>query len=150
MWIWHRKKKNSKKVLFAWKKPPKTRFLTSSSKQIIIIIKQTVSITKLVNLVMRAPSPLIFTLTGLLTDSSLSSACQLRECLQVIFVFMFVSRKKQKWTALFWSKCVVTREFSLLVRDSLKKILWKKFEHLALVHWLVLQCSCYWGCLGTA
>ena len=36
-------KKNSKKVLFAWQKPPKTRFLTSSSKQIIIIIKQTVT-----------------------------------------------------------------------------------------------------------
>ena len=89
-------KKNSKRVLFAWKKPPKTRFLTSSSKQ-IIIIKQTVSITKLVNLVMRAPSPLIFTLTGLLADSFLSSACQLRECLQVIFVLFHVCfKKKQK------------------------------------------------------
>lgn len=90
-------KKNSKKVLFAWKKPPKTRFLTSSSKQIIIIIKQAVSITKLVNLVMRAPLPLIFTLTGLLVDSSLFSACQLRECLQLfLYYFMFVLRKKQK------------------------------------------------------
>ena len=88
-------KKNSKRVLFAWKKPPNTRFLTSSSKQIIIIIKQTVSITKLVNLVMRVPSPLIFTLTGLLADSSLFSACQLRECLQLIFVLFYVCFKKK-------------------------------------------------------
>ena len=88
-------KKNSKRVLFAWKKPPKTRFLTSSSKQIIIIIKQTVSITKFVNLVMRAPSPLIFTLTGLLADSSFFSACQLRECLQFIFVLFYVCFKKK-------------------------------------------------------
>ena len=88
-------KKNSKRVLFAWKKPPNTRFLTSSSKQIIIIIKQTVSITKLVNLIMRVPSPLIFTLTGLLADSSLFSACQLRECLQLIFVLFYVCFKKK-------------------------------------------------------
>ena len=88
------RKKNSKKVLFPWKKPPKTRFLTSSSKQ-IIIIKQTVSITKLVNLGMRAPSPLIFTLTGLLADSSLFSACQLRECLQLFFVLFYVCFKKK-------------------------------------------------------
>ena len=43
MWCGYDTKKNSKKVLFAWQKPAKTRFLTSSSKQIIIIIKQTVT-----------------------------------------------------------------------------------------------------------
>ena len=89
-------KKNSKRVLFAWKKPPKTRFLTSSSKQIIIIIKQTVSITKLVNLIMRAPSPLIFTLTGLLADSLFLPVNYGNVCNLFLYYFMFVSRKKQK------------------------------------------------------
>ena len=78
-------KKNSKRVLFAWKKPPKTRFLTSSSKQIIIIIKQTVSITKLVNLVMLVPSPLIFTLTGLLADSSLFFCLSIKGMFAIYF-----------------------------------------------------------------
>ena len=78
-------KKNSKRVLFAWKKPPKTRFLTSSSKQIIIIIKQTVSITKLVNLIMRAPSPLIFTLTGLLAVSSLFFCLSIKGMFAIYF-----------------------------------------------------------------
>ena len=44
---------------------------------------------------MRVPSPLIFTLTGLLADSSLFSACQLRECLQLIFVLFYVCFKKK-------------------------------------------------------
>ena len=72
-------------MLFAWKKPPNTRFLTSSSKQIIIIIKQTVSITKLVNLVMRVPSPLIFTLTGLLADSSLFFCLSIKGMFAIYF-----------------------------------------------------------------
>ena len=105
---------------------PETKFLSSGSEQIIIIIiiiKEAGTDSDKVGQSCHSHCivPLIFTLTRLSVDSSPFSACQWRECLKFsIILHLFQERNRNKYH--FKANDILTREFSLLLRESLKEI----------------------------
>lgn len=103
---------------------PETKFLSSGSEQIIIIIiKEAGTDSDKVGQSCHSHCivALIFTLTRLSVDSSLFSACQWRECLKFsIILHLFQERNRNKYH--FKANDILTREFSLLLRESLKEI----------------------------